>query len=220
MDMKTFYDMSYGLFVLTVVTPDGKPTGCTVNTAFQITSTPPTLALSINHQNYTNEVLRETGRICVNILDQNVDLGVIGGFGFRSGRDCDKFDGVPYTMEQGLPVLTNGVCGHFICKVVGQMEASTHTVFLVEVEDAVRTGGGKVPPMTYAYYHQVKNGTEPKTAPTYIPPETETAAPTVKYVCPVCGYEYDGSEGPFESLPDDWKCPLCKVVPKNQFEKR
>ena len=217
MDTKTFFDMSYGLFVLTVVTPEGKPTGCTVNTAFQITNTPATLALSINHQNYTNEILKKTGRICVNILSQEVDLGIIGGFGFRSGRDCDKFEGVPYTMEQGLPVLTEGVCGHFICKVVNQMEASTHTVFLVEIEDAVRTGEGKVPPMTYAYYHQVKNGTEPKTAPTYIPPVEEKKE--VRYVCKICGYEYDGSEGPFEDLPDDWKCPLCKA-PKSMFEAR
>lgn len=217
MDTKTFFDMSYGLFVLTVVTPEGKPTGCTVNTAFQITSTPPTLALSVNHQNYTNELIRKTGRVCVNILSQDVDIGVIGGFGFRSGRDSDKFAGVPHVMEQGLPVLTEGVCGHFICKVVGETETSTHTIFLVEVEDAVRTGGGKVPPMTYAYYHQVKNGTEPPTAPTFV--AKEEAPAEVKYVCPICGYIYDGSDGPFEDLPDDWKCPLCKA-PKARFEKR
>lgn len=218
MDTKTFFDMSYGLFVLTVVTPEGRPTGCTVNTAFQITSTPPTLALSVNHQNYTNELIRKTGRVCVNILSQNVDIGVVGGFGFRSGRDNDKFAGVPHVMEQGLPVLTEGVCGHFICKVVGETETSTHTIFLVEVEDAVRTGEGKVPPMTYAYYHQVKNGTEPPTAPTFVAKE-EAAPAAVKYVCPVCGYIYDGSGGPFEELPEDWKCPLCKV-PKERFEKR
>lgn len=217
MDTKTFFDMSYGLFVLSVVTPEGKPTGCTVNTAFQITSTPPTLALSVNHQNYTNELIRKTGRVCVNILSQNVDIGIIGGFGFRSGRDNDKFANVPYVMEQGLPVLTEGVCGHFICKVVGETETSTHTIFLVEVEDAVRTGEGKVPPMTYAYYHQVKNGTEPPTAPTFVAKEEAPAAE--KYVCPVCGYIYDGSGGPFEDLPGDWKCPLCKV-PKARFEKR
>lgn len=40
-----------------------------------------------------------------------------------------------------------------------------------------------------------------------------------KYVCDVCGYIYDPEEGDpdndvqagtaFESLPDDWVCPMC-----------
>lgn len=219
MDTNIFRDMSYGLFVLGVAAPDGKLTGCTVNTAFQITNTPATLALSVNHQNYTNEIIKATGRVAVSILNQDVDISVIGSFGFRSGRDCDKFAEVPHQVVSGLPVLTEGSCGYLLCKVVGSMEASTHTVFLVEVEDAVRTGEGKVPPMTYAYYHQVKNGTEPKTAPTYLPPQEEPAAPAARYVCSICKYEYDGSDGPFEELPDDWKCPLCGA-PKSLFVKQ
>ncbi|MCL2331946.1 MAG: rubredoxin [Actinomycetia bacterium] len=40
---------------------------------------------------------------------------------------------------------------------------------------------------------------------------------TSQWVCLVCGYVYDGSEGPFEELPDDWCCPLCGAS-KDQFE--
>lgn len=42
-----------------------------------------------------------------------------------------------------------------------------------------------------------------------------------KYVCNVCGYEYDPEVGDpenciapgtaFEDIPDDWVCPLCGV---------
>jgi rubredoxin len=49
-----------------------------------------------------------------------------------------------------------------------------------------------------------------------------------KYKCSVCGYVYNPEEGdpdsgiaagtPFESLPDDWKCPICGA-PKDAFEK-
>lgn len=49
-----------------------------------------------------------------------------------------------------------------------------------------------------------------------------------KYVCTVCGYVYDEELGDvdnniqagttFESLPEDWTCPLCSVG-KDQFEK-
>lgn len=217
MDHKTFYDMTYGLFVLGVLTPEGKPTGCTVNTVFQITSQPPTLAISVNHANYTNEIIKKTGKLSVNILSQEVPMDTIGTFGFRSGREVDKFAQVPHiVVESGVPVLTQGVCGHFVCRVVNQMELSTHTLFIAEVTEGWRTGMGKVPPMTYAYYHQVKNGTEPKTAPTYLPQEAASGGGT--YVCDVCKYEYNG-DVPFEDLPDDWVCPLCKA-PKSKFSKK
>lgn len=219
MDKKAFYDLSYGLFLLGVQDKD-RPTGCTVNTVFQITSEPPTLAISLNHQNYTNEVLKRTGRIAVNVLDQNAPMDLIGSFGFRSGRDTDKFAGVPYHLTpSGLPVLDEHLCGYFECRVKTSLELSTHTLFIVEVEEAQRPGAGSVPPMTYEYYRQVKKGTVPKTAPHYIAEEAAPAPAAGKWVCSICGYEYDGSQGPFESLPDDWKCPLCGA-PKSVFEKR
>lgn len=219
MDKKAFYDLSYGLFLLGVQDND-RPTGCTVNTVFQITSEPPTLAISLNHQNYTNEVLKRTGRIAVNVLDQNAPMDLIGGFGFRSGRDTDKFAGVPYHLTPGgLPVLDEHLCGYFTCRVKTSLELSTHTLFIVEVEEAQRPGAGSVPPMTYEYYRQVKKGTVPKTAPHYIAEEAAPAPAADKWVCSICGYEYDGSQGPFASLPDDWKCPLCGA-PKSVFERR
>ena len=41
----------------------------------------------------------------------------------------------------------------------------------------------------------------------------------MKYVCKVCGYEYNEEvEGTsFSDLPDDWACPLCGVG-KDEFE--
>jgi rubredoxin len=46
----------------------------------------------------------------------------------------------------------------------------------------------------------------------------------VKYVCEVCGYEYDPAQGegeiaagtPFEKLPEDWLCPICDA-PLSEF---
>ena len=39
------------------------------------------------------------------------------------------------------------------------------------------------------------------------------------YVCTICGYEYDEAKEkvPFDELPSDWTCPLCKH-PKSDFE--
>ena len=215
MDQTAFFDLSYGLFVLGTL-HDGKPTGCTVNTVIQVANEPPLLAVSVNHQNFTNACLKASGRATVSVLNQNVPMDVIGAFGFHSGRDTDKFAQAPHTAApSGLPRLTDHVCAWFDCKVRSSLELSTHTLFILEVEDAGRLSS-EAEPMTYAYYHQVKKGTVPKTAPHYV---EQAPAPTsgAKYVCSLCRYEYDGSDGPFEDLPDDWKCPICGA-PKSAFE--
>ena len=43
--------------------------------------------------------------------------------------------------------------------------------------------------------------------------EAQPVKKTVKWVCKVCGYEYEG-----EQLPDDYTCPLCKHG-KEDFER-
>ena len=187
---------------------------------FFLCSQPPVVAISCNHRNFTNECMKKTGRVAVAILDQNMPLDTIGGFGFRSGREAEKFAGVDYiTTPGGLPVPAGHVCGWLECRVVGSYEASTHTVFFAEVTDCARFGDGAVPAMTYAMYHDIKNGKIPPAAPHYDPEEDGGGqAPGGKWTCPLCGYQYDG-EIPFEELPEDWTCPLCGQ-PKGVFVKQ
>lgn len=218
MNSKVLRTLSYGVYI--VSTMDGeRPTGCTANSAMQITSSPATIAVSINHDNYTNHCIDASGLFAVSILSETSAPSLIGHFGFQSGREVNKFDTISFEMKSGVPIITDS-CGYIVCKVINKMETSSHTVFLGEVID------GDVllsaPAMTYAYYHNVIKGKSPKTAPTYIPEEESAAsAPTEntsasKWVCSVCGYIYDG-ETPFEELPDDFVCPLCKQ-PKDKFK--
>ena len=69
MNKKAFQSLSYGVYV--VSTMDGeRPTGCIANSAMQITSSPATFAVSINHDNYTNGCIEKSGifaRIYINI---------------------------------------------------------------------------------------------------------------------------------------------------------
>ena len=218
MNSKVLRTLSYGVYI--VSTMDGeRPTGCTANSAMQITSSPATIAVSINHDNYTNHCIDASGLFAVSILAEKSASSLVGHFGFQSGREVNKFDTVSFEMKSGVPIITDS-CGYIVCKVINKMETSSHTVFLGEVID------GDVllsaPAMTYAYYHNVIKGKSPKTAPTYIPEEESAAsAPTEntsasKWVCSVCGYIYDG-DTPFEELPDDFVCPLCKQ-PKDKFK--
>ena len=120
--------------------------------------------------------------------------------------------GVDFLEKEGLPVISDS-CGYIVCNVIDKMETSTHTVFLGEVIDGDIIGN--TPAMTYAYYHNVVKGKSPKNAPTYIA-EDETSEKTgSKWVCSICGYEYDG-DVPFNELPDDFVCPVCKQ-PKDKF---
>ncbi|MPM75160.1 High molecular weight rubredoxin [bioreactor metagenome] len=216
MNLSTFFDMTYGMFLLGSV-KDGKPTGCIVNTAVQISNKPPLLSVSVSHNNYTNSVIKESGLASVNILAQGVSMDVIRTFGFQSGRDTDKFASVPYIQTaDGLPVLEDGICGWFECKVRNTVELPEYTLFILEVFECDRLGD-RVAPMTYAYYQMVKKGGVPKNAPAHTLPEEEGGRPAgPKYVCSVCGYEYDNYQGPFEFLPPDWKCPRCGA-PKSAF---
>lgn len=212
MNSMVLRNLSYGVYI--VSTLDGKrPTGCTANSIMQITSSPATLAVSINHDNYTNQCIEACGQFAVSILREDSDPGIIGTFGFQSGKTADKFEQTAYEEKGGLPVVTDS-CGYMCCKVIDKLETSTHTIFIGEIVDGDINAGT---PMTYAYYHKVVKGKSPKNAPTYIPEEDEKT-PAAVWQCSICGYIYDG-DAPFEELPDSYTCPICKQ-PKSVFVKK
>jgi|MTBAKMStandDraft_1061839.scaffolds.fasta_scaffold10898_3 flavin reductase (DIM6/NTAB) family NADH-FMN oxidoreductase RutF/rubredoxin len=231
MNRSVFHKISYGLYVITSGR-EGRFNGQIANTVFQVTSEPPTVAVSINKQNFTHEHILESRRFSVSILSETAPMTMIGQFGFKCGRDIDKFDGMHVqTGITGVPVVTDHTAAFLEAEVVGEMDCGTHTVFLGRVV-ACDILDAAAEPMTYAYYHKVKGGKAPKTAPTYLKEEPpKAAAPEVKtarYTCALCGYVYDPASGdpegkippgtPFEDLPADWVCPVCGAG-KDQFEK-
>lgn len=164
MNKNAFTKLSYGVYVISTW-DNGRATGCTANSVMQITSEPATIAVSINHDNYTNGCIKETERFAISILSEESDPLIIGTFGFQSGRDCDKFKNINSENHGFMPIVKDS-CAYITCKVVDKMETATHTIFLGEVEDADILDAKT--PMTYAYYHNVIKGKSPKNAPTYI----------------------------------------------------
>jgi flavin reductase (DIM6/NTAB) family NADH-FMN oxidoreductase RutF len=156
--------LSYGVYIISTY-DEGRPTGCTANSVMQITSSPATVAVSINKDNYTHDCIKRLGKFAVSVIGENSDPILIGGFGFRSGRDTDKFANVDYSTKSYFPVINDAVA-YMVCEVREAMDAGTHTVFLAEVIDADTLKNDA--PMTYKYYHEVIKGTSPKKAPTYI----------------------------------------------------
>ena len=220
MNINTLNKLSYGMYVI-ATNYDGRNIGCFVNTVTQITAQNPIISVSVNKQNYTNEVLRIGSKFSVSILSEETNPQVIGTFGFISSRDNDKFADVKYFTQEEIPVVDENTCGYLICEVINVIDSETHNIFLARVLDAEELNKD-AKPMTYEYYHRVIKGKAPKTAPTYIEEEVTSSMNSefAKYKCKICGHIYDEEkEGiKFEDLPDDWVCPLCKVS-KTMFEK-
>lgn len=214
MNKNVFRNFSYGVYVVSTL-DNNRPTGCIANSIMQITSSPATVAVSMNHDNYTNSCIEASGKFAISILSEDSDPGLIGNFGFQSGKDINKFDTVSYETIGDLPVITDA-CGYITCKVIDKMKTSTHTVFLGEVVEGDILKNE--PAMTYAYYHKVVKGKSPKNAPTYIAEEETKTESAAKWVCGICGYVYDG-DTPFEELPDTYTCPICKQ-PKSVFKQQ
>ncbi len=226
MNHKALHNCSYGLYVISSRKGD-RLNGQIANTVVQVASDPPTIAVSINKQNLTHEFISESKGFTASILSQDTPLSFIGHFGFQSGREVDKFKDVNYRLgDNKAPIVLDHSLAYLEAKVINQVDVGTHTVFIGELVGAEILTEGE--PMTYAYYHQVKRGTTPKTAPSYIEKRKETVSKMTKYECTVCGYIYDPELGdadggikpgtPFEDLPDDWVCPVCGAS-KDQFEK-
>lgn len=218
MNSKTLHKLSYGMYLVSSKKGE-KYNGQIANTVFQITSEPPTVAVSINKQNLTHEYIRESKVFTVAILSKNVPMNFIGLFGFKSGREVEKFAETKYRLgKTGAPIVLEHCIGFLEAQVIAEIDAGTHTIFIGRVMDADVFLDEE--PMTYAYYHEIKRGGAPQTAPTYIKDERPREGGSgEKYKCNVCGYIYDPNQGdpetgiapgtPFSRLPADWVCPIC-----------
>lgn len=226
MNLKALRKISYGMYVVSSGKGD-KINGQISNAVFQVCSSPPVIAVCINKKNLTHEIIKENKIFTVSVLSKNAPMNLIGRFGFKSGREINKFDGVKYKKgKTGAPILTENAVAYFEAEVIDDIEVGTHTIFIGKIVDADLIEEGE--PMSYSFYHEIKGGTSPENAPTYIKDESIRKRDKMKrYRCKICGYIYDPERGdpdagiepgtPFEDLPDDWVCPVCGAG-KEDFE--
>ena len=203
MDPKALYNISYGVFLLGTKAGD-KINACITNTCFQAAASPVRLAISCINNNLTCQMIKESKVFSLSVLDTSCSFDTIKHFGYQSGRDVDKFEGISYSLDSnGCPYITKEVSSVFECKVVSEDDLGTHTLFIAEVTDSKVISSN--PPLTYAEYQA---NVKPKKAESPQKPEKKI----VGWRCKICGYEYQGSE-----LPSDYECPLCGH-PAEDFE--
>ena len=189
-DLTALFNIGYGLYVVTC--RDGqKDNGLIVNTVTQVTNTPNRVAVTINKENYSHHIIKQSGVMNVNCLTTDAPFKVFEAFGFVSGRNVDKFaDCTPLRSDNGLIFLPRYINSFLSLRVEEYVDLDTHGMFICSVTEARVINDKET--MTYTYYY---DHVKPK-------PETEGKK---GYVCKICGYVYEG-----ESLPDDFICPLCK----------
>ncbi len=189
-DMTALFKIGYGLYVVT--SNDGKKdNGLIVNTVTQVTNTPNRIAVTINKDNYSHHVIKQTGKMNINCLTVDAPFKVFEQFGFKSGRNVDKFaDCEPLHSDNGLVVLPRYINAFMSLKVEQYVDLDTHGMFICAVTEARVISDRET--MTYSYYFE---NVKPK-------PETQGKK---GYVCKICGYVYEG-----DTLPEDFICPLCK----------
>ena len=191
MDQKALYNIGYGLYVLTA--KDGeKNNGCIVNTVMQVTSDPLVIAVGVNKQNYTHDMIVKTKEFNLSILTKDVPFAVFQHFGFQSGRTVEKLAEYEHHSigENGLAYLSRYTNAYLSCRVMEVMDFGSHSLFKAEVKDARTLSQDDS--VTYAYYQkQIK----PK-------PSGDKKS---GWRCNICGFVYEG-----ETLPPDYNCPICK----------
>ena len=191
MDTKTLFNIGYGLYVLTA-NNDGKDNGCIINTVMQVTSDPLQIAICVNKMNYTNEMIKKSKKFNVSILTKEAKFDIFKNFGFKSGKDTNKFESFNdiKRSENGILYITKNTNSYISANVKEEVEFKTHTMFIAEITDAKCLSDEST--VTYEYYQK---NIKPK------PQETKKSG----WRCKICGYIYEG-----ENLPDDFICPLCK----------
>ena len=189
-DMSALFHIGYGLYVVT--SNDGKKdNGLIVNTVTQVTNTPNRVAVTINKENYSHHIIKQTGKMNINCLTEEAPFSIFEKFGFASGRNVDKFaDCEPLRSDNGLVFLPRYINAFMSLKVEQYVDLDTHGMFICSVTEARVLSDKNT--MTYTYYLE---NVKPR-------PETEGKS---GYVCKVCGWVYEG-----ETLPEDIVCPLCK----------
>lgn len=165
LDPRVFRNLSYGLYIVTSRNSDRR-NGQIINTAIQVTSEPARVAVIVNKKNFTHELISKSGIFSVSVLEEATPLTFIGPFGFKSGRDIDKFANVQIkTGITGVPLVIEHALSVMEAKVIDQIDLGSHTIFVGEVLSSEVLKEGR--PLTYQYYHEHLKGKSPPNAPTF-----------------------------------------------------
>jgi ferric-chelate reductase [NAD(P)H] len=169
MNIDTFSKLSYGVYV---VASGGREqqNAFIATTVMQVTAEPAKIIVACNKNNFTASFIRKSKAFSASVLKQNYKPTTMGTFGFRSGKDFNKFEHCNdfiFGKNTEVPIVLEDCLSWFECKLTDEIDVGTHILFVGEVLDAQVIEENELP-LTYAYYHEVKKGITAKNAPSFI----------------------------------------------------
>jgi len=165
-DQTCLHKIQYGMYVISTKF-DNKLNGQIATTLFQVTNSPIKIAICLSKKTFTHELILKSNIFSASILEQETPMKFIGSFGFRCGKDCDKFCNINFATDlTGCPLILDHSLVIMESEVIQQLDVGTHTLFIGVVKSAKKIKDGIA--MTYEYYHNVIKGKSPENAPTYI----------------------------------------------------
>lgn len=202
MDQTALFTMSYGLYILGTKLED-KLNACIINTGMQVTAIPEQISVTVAKSNLTHDMIVSSGQFSLVPLTADNILENVKRFGMQSGREVNKFEGVSYEVDTlGNPYIKEGAASVITGKVNKTVDVGTHTIFIADAVDGKTFNQEGA--ITYSQYRELKAQSIPVNKDKRV------------YECTICHYEYNG-EIPFEELPEDYICPVCKQ-PKSVFK--
>lgn len=216
MDEAALFKVTYGMYI--VSSRDGdRFNGLIINTATQVTAVPPCVSVFVSNNSLTHEYIIKSGVFSISILKKDTPLKFIGKWGFKSGREVDKFQDTRFKIgPSGAPIVLDHTLGYVELRLIDHFTVGTHTIFIGEVVGTELLEEGE--PLTYSHYRDVKGGRSSQNAPTY-DGWADKAREKMRFRCTGCGYIYDPAMGdrfsgagqgtPFNELRPAWTCPAC-----------
>jgi len=169
MDKNTLSKLSYGVYIVASGNKE-RQNAFIATTVMQVTAEPAKIIIACNKNNFTAQLIRESKSFSASVIKQNYKPTTIGTFGFRSGKDFDKFAQCKdfiFGNNSQTPIVLEDCMAWFECRLIDEIDVGTHILFVGEVLDAQIIAEDEVP-LTYSYYHEIKKGVTAKNAPSYI----------------------------------------------------
>ena len=136
--------------VITTVV-ETRPRGATVSSFASLSLHPPMVLVALGLRSDVLGCVRSAGRFALNVLSSDQQQAA-EAFARHSDGGFDKFDGVEWVLDHGLPRL-GGVVAWLACEVDELLEGGDHCIVTGQVIDADHT---LLPPLTY---HRRRYGT-------------------------------------------------------------
>ncbi len=129
-----FASLVHGVYVIT--TRSGEIiNGMTASWVSQVSLKPLMVMVSIAPVRYTHDLIKASGSFAVNVLT-SAQVELAKRFGFKSGRQVDKFAGLEWTAAvTGAPILPQAY-GYLDLNLVNAFPAGDHTLFVGQVAAA------------------------------------------------------------------------------------